>query len=638
MSVSLNNINVNYKSNVYLDDTNSLKNSNLLEKLSTEEKNLNAVENYEQKNSPKYLTRIPFNIELTSMEKRLMEDLYDERELFLKTSYPHSQKTLITAIKVIDKLIDNPEKNIINLSLLSKYIESLYHRINTSDPYWSTTNNIASKSLQKIGNYLSQTYKTLPQASTEPNKDFLKLTESWVAATTEMIRNNIKVDNLTINYSNIDTILKYHVSNQEKLLKNYTFSVNLGKILNLLCYIRPGTPESQLLSKNKEVTEVTLFNTIRQSLEIIDEKKDKFPLYHLRCSMNTLAHIINIEKNNNPSNWTLTRDDIDSKLEFILKNYKDLPAKSDLREEINVVIAKYLEDTGRNIEKNSGNNFHGFLKKIREEEFIPHSFKLNSEYKVISSDHFNSEERKKLNIIADKVLHNFYNTFGKNKVKDDYSKPLEIIVMKNKEIYNRYGNYPFRIDTNNGGIYIEGNPKNPNNQPRIFVYMKGKDVHNFGHEIVHYLDGKYNKYGDGGEFSSEEISWWTEGLAEYISHGEKNKYANQTLMYCPLNKRPTLDQIIDIDSFSANGHNERLYAWPYFVHRFLASSPQRRSVRRELVHALRQPIQLKNNNLSYSRLLNKFGNQYKEEFDHWLDQQANHLRSINRNSHFRRYS
>ncbi|HGJ5869071.1 hypothetical protein QE177_14485 (plasmid) [Arsenophonus sp. aPb] len=76
-----------------------------------------------------------------------MEDLYDEKELFLKTNYAHSQKTLITAIKVIDKLIDNPEKNIKNLSLLSKYIESLYHRISTSNPCWNSANDIASKSL-----------------------------------------------------------------------------------------------------------------------------------------------------------------------------------------------------------------------------------------------------------------------------------------------------------------------------------------------------------------------------------------------------------------------------------------------------------------------------------------------------------
>ncbi|HGJ5860435.1 MAG TPA: collagenase [Arsenophonus nasoniae] len=637
MSINLNAVNVNYESNIYYENVNNVEDVNISEKLSTKEKHLNAVNNYEQKNIPKYLTHIPSNIELTSMEKRLMEDLYDEKELFLKTSYPHSQQTLITAIKVIDKLIDDPAKNIKNLSLLSKYIESLYRRINTSAPSWNAANTIASKSLQKIGNYLSQTYKSLPQLSSEPNKDLLKLTECWVAATTEMSRKNGTGNNLIINYSDIDTILRYYVLNQEKLLKNYDFSVNLGRILNLLCYIRPGTLDSQLLSKNKEIIESTLFKTISQSLEIVDEKKDTFPLYHLRCSMNTLAHIINVENINNPNTWTLTRDKIDSNLQSILKNYKDLPAKNDLREEISVVLAKYLEDTGRSIEKNNGSNFYNFLKPIREEEIIPHSFQLNSGHKVISSYNFNNEERNKLNIVADKVLNNFHNIFGKNKIKDDYSKSLEIIIVKNKELYNRYGNYPFRIDTNNGGIYIEGNPKDPNNQPRVFIYMKGNDVHNFGHEIVHYLDGKYNKYGDAAEFSSEEISWWSEGLAEYLSHGEKNKYANQTLMYCSVNRRPTLDQIIDIDSFSANGHSERLYVWPYFVHKFLDSSPQLRSVRSELVRALRQPIQLESNNLSYSKLLNKFGHQYKEEFNHWLDQQVNYLRSINRNSHFRRY-
>ncbi|HGJ5869070.1 hypothetical protein QE177_14480 (plasmid) [Arsenophonus sp. aPb] len=125
--------------------------------------------------------------------------------------------------------------------------------------------------------------------------------------------------------------------------------------------------------------------------------------------MNTLAHIINVEKINNPNAWTLTRDKIDYNLQSILKNYKELPAKNDLCEEISVVLAKYLEDTERSIEKNNGANFYNFIKPIREEEIIPYSFKLNSRHKVTSSYNFNNEEKNKLNIIADKFLNDFYN-------------------------------------------------------------------------------------------------------------------------------------------------------------------------------------------------------------------------------------
>ncbi|MBG6244386.1 hypothetical protein CS369_05305 [Candidatus Symbiopectobacterium sp. 'North America'] len=70
----------------------------------------------------------------------------------------------------------------------------------------------------------------------------------------------------------------------------------------------------------------------------------------------------------------------------------------------------------------------------------------NIEYNLLII--INNEEKNKLNIIATKVLKNFHKSFGEKSVRDDYSKPLEIIVMKNKDHYHRYGNYPFRIDTN----------------------------------------------------------------------------------------------------------------------------------------------------------------------------------------------
>lgn len=40
-------------------------------------------------------------------------------------------------------------------------------------------------------------------------------------------------------------------------------------------------------------------------------------------------------------------------------------------------------------------------------------------------------------------------------------------------------------------------------------------------------------------------------------------------MYCSPNRRPTLDQIIDIDSFSANDHSEKLGTVANFVMRHL---------------------------------------------------------------------
>ncbi|MGX8943054.1 collagenase [Symbiopectobacterium sp. Eva_TO] len=631
MSVNLSGVGYNNHSNVFFDEVNNVKNKQ--NEAVLEKKRHSHVENETGKNIPlTYLNPLQSKVRFTVLEKKIIEDLHDEKELFLKTSYQHSKKTLIASIKIINKLMLEPEINKRDLGLLSKYIESFYHRVDTSGPYWKKENNIVSRTLSKIGDYLAKTYNNLHGISNEPDKELSGLTSSWVAAMIEMTKNNSQGDNSTINYKNFNAILEYHVLNQEKLLNNYEFSVNTGKLLNLIYHIRPGTLDSQILSKSKDAIERNLLKLVSQSLNIVNSKKNNFPLYHIRCALDVLSSIINSEKRNNPKISFETQKNIDFNLNNILKKYNSLPAKSELREEINVVLTKFLEDTGRSFEKNDSSIFSGFLKPILEKEFIPHDFKLNSGYRIKSSYHFNNEEKNKLNVIATKVLKIFHESFGEKSVRDDYSKPLEIIVMKNKDHYHRYGNYPFRIDTNNGGIYIEGNSNNPNNQPRIFVYMKDNNIHNFGHEIVHYLDGKYNKYGDANMFPSEEITWWSEGLAEYISHGKKNEYAESVLMNCPPENRPSLRQIIDIDGFSANGHSERLYAWPYFVQKFLDSSPQLRSVRGELVRSLRQEIGSSGDKPSYSRVLKNFGQKYNEEFYYWLNQQSNHSININRYS------
>lgn len=88
---------------------------------------------------------------------------------------------------------------------------------------------------------------------------------------------------------------------------------------------------------------------------------------------------------------------------------------------------------------------------------------------------------------------------------------------------------------------------------------------------------------------------------------EKNEYAESVLMNCPPENRPGLAQQIDINGFYADEYSERLYAWPYFMQKFLDSSPQLRSVRGELVRSLRQEIGSSGDKPSYSRVLKNFG-------------------------------
>ncbi|MBG6244385.1 hypothetical protein CS369_05300 [Candidatus Symbiopectobacterium sp. 'North America'] len=92
----------------------------------------------------------------------------------------------------------------------------------------------------------------------------------------EVTKNNSQGGNSTINYKNFNAILEYHVLNQEKLLNNYEFSVNTGKLLNLIYHIRPGTLDSQILSESKDAIERNLLKLVSQSLNIVNSKKTIF--------------------------------------------------------------------------------------------------------------------------------------------------------------------------------------------------------------------------------------------------------------------------------------------------------------------------------------------------------------------------
>ena len=105
----------------------------------------------------------------------------------------------------------------------------------------------------------------------------------------------------------------------------------------------------------------------------------------------------------------------------------------------------------------------------------------------------------------------------------DHNTTLEVVVYTDWSNYNTYSSFLFDHNTNNGGIYLEGDPSNPGNVARFFAHLADwlpdTPVWNLQHEYVHYLDGRFNLAGDFGDLRawSHKTVWWSEGLAEYIS-------------------------------------------------------------------------------------------------------------------------
>ena len=165
-------------------------------------------------------------------------------------------------------------------------------------------------------------------------------------------------------------------------------------------------------------------------------------------------------------------------------------------------------------------------------------------------------------------FHQFLRT-NQQPVAADLNSNLEMVVFNSSADYGQYAGLFFGIDTNNGGMYLEGNPASASNQARFIAYeaewlRPEFQIWNLTHEMVHYLDGRFNLKGDFADarVSTHKTVWWIEGLAEYVS--KKNR--NDTAITMARTKQFKLSEIL------ANNYNsgqDRVYRWGYLAVRFM---------------------------------------------------------------------
>ncbi|MBI3228954.1 MAG: collagenase, partial [Burkholderiales bacterium] len=158
----------------------------------------------------------------------------------------------------------------------------------------------------------------------------------------------------------------------------------------------------------------------------------------------------------------------------------------------------------------------------------------------------------------------------KNKpVADDNNSALELVVFDDYTNYSKYAGIIYGIDTNNGGMYLEGNPADPKNQARFIAHEASWlrptfQVWNLEHEYVHYLDGRFDMYGDFSAGTVKPTVWYIEGLAEYLSlrnNNQKSIDVAKTGTY-------KLSTIFG-NTYSMNDYVTRAYRWGYMATRFM---------------------------------------------------------------------
>ncbi len=158
-------------------------------------------------------------------------------------------------------------------------------------------------------------------------------------------------------------------------------------------------------------------------------------------------------------------------------------------------------------------------------------------------------------------------------VAGDNNTTLEVVAFDSSTDYQTYAGAMFGIDTNNGGMYLEGNPAAAGNQPRFIAYeaewlRPAFEIWNLNHEYTHYLDGRFNMHGDFTAGVSTPTIWWIEGFAEYISY----HYRNLTYTAAIAEAGKQTYQLRTLFDTTYSHDSTRVYRWGYLAVRYMIQS------------------------------------------------------------------
>ncbi|WP_185297548.1 M9 family metallopeptidase [Streptomyces finlayi] len=199
-------------------------------------------------------------------------------------------------------------------------------------------------------------------------------------------------------------------------------------------------------------------------------------------------------------------------------------------------------------------------------------------------------------------------------VSDDRNSTIEVVVFDSSADYQTYAGAIFGIDTNNGGMYLEGDPAAAGNQPRFIAYEAEWvrpvfQIWNLNHEYTHYLDGRFNMYGDFGAGLTTPTIWWVEGFAEYVSYSYR-KVTYDAAIAQAAKRTYTLRTLFD--TTYENADQTRIYSWGYLAVRYMLQS------HRPDIDRLLGFYRSGDWNAARTLLTSTIGNRYDADWNSWL--------------------
>jgi cysteine-rich repeat protein len=254
-------------------------------------------------------------------------------------------------------------------------------------------------------------------------------------------------------------------------------------------------------------------------------------------------------------------------------------------------------------------NICGFLFFL-ERETLSFNYKCSETLKIRAQNMYNAQAEWICQVLGQQEMY-FHQLLNTNNipVPDDLNASLELVIFDSAKDYETYAGMFFGIGTNNGGMYLEGAPNEQNNQARFIAYeadwmRPNFHVWNLQHEGVHYLDCRFNLYGDFGQSLSANTIWWIEGIGEYASYRDGYKRAVEI----GKSKQFALSEIF---KNTYNSGIDRIYRWGYLAVRFMFEKHGT-----DVTQILSM---LRNNQYSeYQLFMDGIGTSYDNEWFAWL--------------------
>ncbi|WP_431044006.1 collagenase [Streptomyces sp. P1-3] len=203
-------------------------------------------------------------------------------------------------------------------------------------------------------------------------------------------------------------------------------------------------------------------------------------------------------------------------------------------------------------------------------------------------------------------------------VEGDLNDTIEVTAFDSSTDYKTYAGIIYGIDTNNGGMYLEGDPSAEDNQPRFIAYeaewLKPEfAIWNLNHEYTHYLDGRFDMYGDFEAGVTTPTVWWIEGFAEYVSYSYRKESYEKAITEAG---KHTYKLSELWNTTYENSNTTRTYQWGYLAVRFMMEK------HRSEVDTVLGSYRTGDWDGARRYLTESIGDRYDSEFDSWLTECA----------------